>query len=85
MKRNADFVTLHEVVRDLGSDRYVALSRNRLAVGKGEALFLMLSTGYRDKRGRMRWTEFITVPDSPDARNWLSAAVLRWDVTDRTP
>lgn len=73
----ASYETIRDEVRAFGENAYLEVARRKLKDETGEFEFLLISRGYYAAGGEKKWTKFVTVPDDPDVRAWLSQAILR--------
>lgn len=71
----ASFEALVERTFPFGRNAYLEVARKRLREGDGTSDFLVISRGFYESDGSKRWTKFVTLPDDPELRAWLAAAL----------
>lgn len=70
-----DYETIHETTHRIGRTGYLEVARKRLKEDENETDFIVLTRGFYAKDGGKKWTRFVTIPDEPDAREWLAKQV----------
>lgn len=72
----ATFEQVRETTTKFGTNSYLEVARKRLKDESGqESEFLVVSRGFFAQDGSKRWTKFVTVPDEPGVKEWLSGAL----------
>jgi hypothetical protein len=72
-------MTTYEVLGErtlrFGKNAYLEVARKRVTE-KGESTeFLILTRGFVQEDGSKRWTKFVTLPATPEVRDWLVEAL----------
>ena len=72
----ADFETIKTEVQDFGTAGFVAVERKRVKDGdKAPSEFLLIARGFYLKDGSARRRNFVTIPDAPDVKEFIAAAL----------
>jgi hypothetical protein len=72
----AEFETVKTEVQDFGTAGFVAVERKRVTDGdKKPNEFLIIARGFYLKDGSARRRNFVTIPDSPDVKKFVAAAL----------
>ena len=69
----AEFETVRSEVRDFGGAGFISVERKRVKDGdKAPNEFLLIARGFYLKDGTARRRNYVTVPDQPEVKAFLS-------------
>lgn len=71
-----EFETVKTEVQDFGTAGFIAVERKRVKhEGKADQDFLMVARGFYLRDGTARRRNFVTLPDSPEVREFVAKAL----------
>ncbi|MFA5861283.1 MAG: hypothetical protein WDA16_06265 [Candidatus Thermoplasmatota archaeon] len=70
-----DYETLQATTHRIGRTGFIEVARRRLKEEDAQTDFIMVARGFYAKDGGKKWTRYVTIPDEPDAREWLARQV----------